>query len=219
MIRWLTICGCYFVLSLSGLSSSLMAKEVVGDFSHQTLQGWEEKSFVGNSIYSIVNFDNEWVLSAKSNGSASALFYKKTIDLKKTPYLNWRWRINNKLNTKDETVKEGDDYVSRLYVVVDGGLFVWNTIAINYVWSYQQKQFSVWNNAFAGSNAKMLSLRDSGARVNQWYSEKRNILEDFKKLYPEEDVEEIDGVALMIDTDNTKANASSYFGDIYFSDK
>jgi hypothetical protein len=192
-------------------------KIIIGDFSNNKLQKWEEKTFKGNSKYELQKQDGELVLGASSSGTASALFYSKDIDLSKTPFLSWRWKIQNKLDTKDETVKSGDDYAARIYVVRDGGLFIWKTIAINYVWSNQQKQFSVWNNAFAGKNAKMLSLRDNTAKTNQWYQEKRNILEDFKKLYPDEDVTEIDGIALMVDTDNTKTTAKSFFGDIIFS--
>jgi hypothetical protein len=208
-----------FFLSL-GLTFSAMAEQIiVGDFSNKNLQGWEEKSFVGNSLYKLKKEGEKWILSASSSNTASALFYEREINLSKTPYLNWSWKIQNKLNPRDETVKAGDDYAARIYVVRDGGLFIWNTIAINYVWSNQQKQFATWNNAFVGDNAKMLSLRDNESKTNQWYQEKRNILEDFKKLYPDEDVTEIDGVALMIDTDNLKTKAQSYFGNIFFSSK
>ena len=63
------------------------------------------------------------------------MFKKKRIDLHQTPYLNWRWRVDKPLHALDEKTKSGDDYGARIYVVIDGGLFFWNTKAINYVWA------------------------------------------------------------------------------------
>ncbi|NOY67272.1 MAG: DUF3047 domain-containing protein [Gammaproteobacteria bacterium] len=60
------------------------------------------------------------ILQAKSSNSASALIKEIRIDLKKYPYLNWSWSIENRLHTTNEKLKSGDDYAARVYVVVDG---------------------------------------------------------------------------------------------------
>ncbi len=67
--------------------------------------------------------------------SASGLFKKIHIDLNKTPYFNWSWKIDRSLKGLNERSKEGDDYAARICVVKKHALFFWKTRALNYVWS------------------------------------------------------------------------------------
>ena len=52
--------------------------------------------------------------------------------------------------------------------------------------------------------------------LNEWVTVKANVKENFKKFH-NLDVNELDGVAIMVDTDNSKMKAVSYFQNIYFS--
>ena len=45
---------------------------------------------------------------------------------------------------------------------------------------------------------------------------KANVKEDFKRFH-DLDVNELDGLAIMADTDNSKMKSISYFQNIYFS--
>ena len=62
------------------------------------------------------------VLKAESNSSASGLFKKTSVDLQEYPYLNWSWRIENRLATNSKELKSDDDYGARVYVVIDPGV-------------------------------------------------------------------------------------------------
>ena len=174
--------------------------------------------FLGKTDYQIVRLENQSVLKAESHSSASGLFKAQRIDLLKTPYLNWRWRIENNLGDINEQRKSGDDYSARIYIVVDAGWAFWKTKAINYVWSSQAEKGKIWPNAFAGTNAMMISLRTSSDKQGVWYNEKRNILIDLKQQFGE-DIRYIDAIALMTDTDNAKGDAIAYYGDIYLTGK
>ena len=191
----------------------------VATFSEGGLSGWEEKSFKGNTQYRIVEMQKgkmkEKVLRAHTEGQASVLFREMEVDLRRAPYLNWSWRVENVFKDNDERSKEGDDYPARIYVVVSGGLFFWKTRAINYVWSSNQSVGSEWANAYS-DNAKMLALRSGERHLGQWVNERRNVREDLQRLFGE-DVERIDVVAVMVDGDNTGQSATAYFGDIFFS--
>ena len=116
----------------------------------------------------------------------------------------------------DETVKSGDDYAARVYVVVSGGLLPWRTRAVTYVWASGAARGDSWENAFAGKNVQMLALRDRRDRLSTWYAEKRNVYQDLKQLFGAE-IQFIDAVAVMTDTDNSDGHASAFYGDIYFS--
>ncbi len=206
---------CFF----SGTAAFAGEQEIlaVGEFSQRKLDHWLPKKFVSETRYSLATIDGETALKAESRKSASGLIKKIRVDLEKYPFLNWRWRIENRLTgTFDEKQKPGDDYAARIYVVVSGGIAIWNTRALNYVWAKNSPKGDIWPNAFAGNNAMMTALRSSDAPVAVWHSEKRNIRGDFKKLFGKE-VRFIDAVVLMSDTDNTQKKVTAHYGDIYFS--
>jgi hypothetical protein len=189
----------------------------IASFSSNQMDSWQSKVLSGTTDYQIVKLNDQWVLKAESHSSASGLFKEQRIDLLKTPYLNWRWRIENRLGKFDEQSKQGDDYSARVYVLIDGGWAFWKMKAINYVWANNTKKGTSWPNAFAGTSAMMMAVRSEEDQTGIWYQEKRNILLDLKQQFGD-DIRYIDAVALMTDTDNAKGHAVAYYGDIYFSE-
>jgi hypothetical protein len=209
------------ILILILLSTAIHAEEtseklIIGHFSSGSLEHWEAKKFKGQTKYQLVELAGSGVLRADSADSASGLFKKQRIDLQKTPYMNWRWRLDKRLGNINEQTKSGDDYAARVYVVVSGGLAFWRTRAINYVWASTSPKNKIWPNAFAGDHAMMIALRSSSDQTGTWYTEKRNILADLKQQFGE-DINYIDAIAIMTDTDNAHGNVTAYYGDIYFS--
>lgn len=216
--KMLRICFLYILVFVStALANEQIEKKLsIGDFASGSLNGWKTKEFKGQTQYQITNLERAKVLKADSNDSASGLFFEQRIDLQKTPVLNWRWRIENRLANIDEQTKSGDDFVARIYVVVSGGLIFWNTKAINYVWSSASPKDKSWPNPFAGDHAMMVAVRSFTDKTGTWYTEKRDVRADFKQLTGE-DVRYIDAVAIMTDTDNSHGKATAYYGDIYFT--
>ena len=110
-------------------------------------------------------------------------------------------------------------------MVIDGGFLIWKTQSLNYVWSSNQEQGLVWDNPFAGSNVKMVSIRGKGASHGTWYQEKRHVYQDLTNIFGDKGSQEaslkayqyIDVIAIMTDTDNSQKEAESYYGDIIFS--
>ena len=51
---------------------------------------------------------------------------------------------------------------------------------------------------------------------NEWVTVKANVKEHFKKFH-KLDLDEINGLAIMADTDNSKLSSIAYFQNIYFS--
>ncbi|ALP52930.1 hypothetical protein Tel_07060 [Candidatus Tenderia electrophaga] len=203
------------ILSMCISGTALAATVTLGDFSQSGLDGWEEESFAGHTDYQVVEMNGRKVLRADTQASASGLFREIDIDLNKTPYLNWSWRVDNIYSGHNERSKQGDDYPARVYVVVSGGLFFWKTKAINYVWSSNQAVDTTWDNAYTG-NAKMIAVQSGAADTDQWITEKRNVREDFKRLFGA-DIDEANAIAIMSDSDDTGQSAMAWYGDIYLS--
>ncbi len=189
----------------------------VGEFSKASLAGWERKAFKGETIYDFV-YDpakRATVLQALSNAAASGRFRKLVVDLTKTPFLNWSWKISDPLVGIDENAKAGDDFSARIYVVVERGIMGMNSLSVNYVWASQHPAGSMWPSPF--TKWVRLMAMDSGPKgLNAWVSHKRNVRSDLKYLFGE-DITSIDAVASMTDTDNSGGHARAYYGDIWFS--
>lgn len=187
----------------------------IARFSQGELNGWQTKAFAGETRYVLERSDGRLALHAESSSAASGLYRKVNVDLGKTPVLNWSWKIENVLAGSDEHTRAGDDYPARVYVVFSGGLAFWRTRAINYVWSNRQPVDSHWPNAFT-SNALMIAVQSGPGRVGEWVEERHDVRADYRRLFGTEPGN-VDAVAIMTDTDNTRTAARAWYGDIWFS--
>jgi len=204
-----------FSVSMAAGSAAAPLRLPVAAFSDTGLAGWETREFKGRTRYRLVSLEGRRVLRADVRGTASGLFRKIEIDLERTPWLHWSWRVDNIYQGVDEQQKSGDDYPARIYVVDSGGLLFWNTRALNYVWSSTMPAGRAWPSAFT-SNAMLLAVESGSGHTGQWRHYRRNVREDFKRLFGA-DVNRIEAVALMTDADNAGQAATAYYGDIYFS--
>lgn len=183
-------------------------------FPDKSLKNWKEKTFVGNTRYSLVSEDGATVLKAQANQTASVLYKRKTINIKKTPWLEWSWKIDSTYAGINEKSKQGDDFPARLYVTAQVGFMPWDTVAINYVWSSQEPLNSVWSNPYTDKSI-MVAVQSGQTNVQQWVAQRRNINTDFKQFF-NIDVNKITGYAVMVDGDNASQNGTAYFGNIEF---
>ena len=59
-------------------------------------------------------------------------------------------------------------------------------------------------------------LSTTKENFNEWVTVKVNVKEHFKQFH-DLDLDEINGVAIMADTDNSKLSSIAYYQDIFFS--
>jgi len=204
-------------LMLLSFSLPLLADNItIGNFSENSLSGWQEKEFEGKTIYGLTQLDDNNVLSTSSSNAASGLFKKVDVDLTKSPVLHWSWKIKNTLKSPDERKKAGDDFAARIYVVFSDGPFFWQTKTLNYVWANQAQREEYWPNPYT-NNAQMFAVRSGDNQTGQWHVENRNVLNDIQKVFGKK-VTHIEAIAIMTDTDQTGATTQAWFGDIWFSD-
>ncbi len=202
-------------MSASGLHASEVAsREVLARFSAGSLDGWEPKSFSGQTDYRFVTIDNETVLEATSNSSASGLVMERTIDLDRTPILVWRWRVEKPVQSPaDEQSKNGDDFAVRVYFIVPGRGFLAFPDSVSYVWSRSQSVGVSWKNPYT-DKVRMIAVDSGTQHAGAWRVHRRNMREDFRRLFAR-DTSEISHIAIMTDTDNTKTEARAWYGDVW----
>lgn len=206
------LAGACLLLCAAAVAAAAQRVSVLEDAD---LGPWEPQSFKGRTRYEPVQTPAGRVLRARSEGSASGLVRRLHVDLRETPVLHWRWRVENVLEGVQETRKSGDDYPARVYVVVSGGALFWRTRAVNYVWASREPRGTTWPNAFT-DHARMVAVESGTGRVGRWVEESRDVRADFRRLFGEE-VDSIDAVAIMTDTDNSGQRATAFYGDIWFA--
>lgn len=115
----------------------------------------------------------------------------------------------------DESVKSGDDFPARIYVVVKRGILGASSLALNYVWASQHSLGSEWPSPY--SDRVRLVATDSGQQgLGAWVNRKRNLRDDLKRAFGQH-ITEIDAIAIMTDADDHKGRATAFYGDIWFS--
>jgi hypothetical protein len=178
------------------------------------IPGWEEQAFRGkaSTSYAFVKEGEENVIEASCRASASGLIRRQKIDLARTPFLRWKWKIESTYRGIDEREKAGDDYPARVYVVLDGGLLAWRTRSLVYVWSSTSPAGSDWPSAYT-AQAHVVALRSGNPGA--WQEERRDVRADFKRYFGV-DVATLDGVAIMTDCDDAGGATRAWYQDIRF---
>ena len=167
------------------------------------------------TTYSVGSNDNGNYLKAIADNAASGLGKEIKIDLNKTPFINITWKIEKDIPGIDETAKKGHDFAARVFVIKKTGATALSNRAVNYVFSSNQ---DVGNNSPSPYTKKSVDnvLATTKTNLNEWVTVKANVKEDFKKFH-NLDVNELDGIAIMSDTDNSKQKSITYYQNIYFS--
>jgi len=199
-------------------STSFANDIVVFDFNEAELSKLEIRKVRGadnKTIYTLGSNDNGNFLKAVANNAASGLGKEVKIDLNKTPFINITWKIEKDLSDIKENTKKGHDFAARVFVIKKTGATPLSNRAINYVFSSNNQ---VGFNSPSPYTKKSIDnvLASTKKNLNKWVTVKTNVKEDFKRFH-NLDVNELDGLAIMSDTDNSKLEAIAYYQNIYFS--
>ncbi len=165
--------------------------------------------------YSLGNNGKGNFLRSEVENGGSGLGKEVSVDLNKTPFLNITWKVEKDLSGINERSKKGHDYAARFFVVKKTGLTPLSNKAINYVFSSNEEIGDFWNSPYTKSSIDYV-LSSTKNNLNEWVTVKTNVKEDYKKLH-KLNVDILDGVAIMADTDQSKKQSISYFQNIYFS--
>ena len=195
-------------------------KITVFSFTNEELDTLEVRKVRGakaETLYSIGSNENGNFLKAEANNAASGLGKEIKISLNKTPYLNITWKVEKDLKGIDERSKKGHDYAARVFVVKKTGATPLSNRAMNYVFSSNENVDVSHPSPYTKKSIDYV-LATTKKNLNEWVTVKVNVKEHFKKFHDLE-LDEINGIAIMADTDNSKLNSVAYYQNIYFSEK
>ena len=167
------------------------------------------------TIYTLGSNKNGNFLKAIADNAASGLGKEIKINLDKTPFLNITWKIEQDLAGIKEDTKKGHDFAARVFAIKKTGATPLSNRAINYVFSSNEDVGLNWPSPYTKKSIDNV-LSTTKENLDQWVTVKANVKKDFKKLH-NLDVNELDGLAIMSDTDNSKKKSVAYYQNIFFS--
>ena len=200
------------------MSSVCAEKLMVFDFTEEELNSLEVRKVRGadaKTVYSIGNNEKGNYLKAVAENAASGVGKEIKINLDKTPFINITWKIEKDLKGIKENTKKGHDFAARVFVIKKTGATPLSNRAINYVFSSNSNVGETWPSPYTKKSIDRV-LASTKSNLNEWVTVKANVKEDFKKFH-DLNVEELSGIAIMADTDNSKLTAVSYYQNIFFS--
>ena len=168
------------------------------------------------TVYTLGSNENGNFLKAVADNAASGLGKEIKVNLNKTPFINITWKIEKDLIGIKEDTKKGHDFAARVFAVKKTGATPLSNRAINYVFSSNADVGLNWPSPYTKKSIDNV-LSTTKENLNQWVTVKANVKEDFKKFH-NLDVNELDGLAIMSDTDNSKKKSVAYYQNIFFSE-
>jgi len=203
-----------FVTIGTGLANEIK----VFNFTKDELSNLEVRKVRGaknGTIYTIGSNENGNFLKAVADNAASGLGKEVKIDLNKTPFINITWKIEKDIPGIKENTKNGHDFAARVFVVKKTGATPLSNRAINYVYSSNNEIGFSSPSPYTKKSIDNV-LASTKKNLDEWVTVKANVKEDFKRFH-NLNVDELDGLAIMSDTDNSNMRAIAYYQNIYFS--
>ena len=167
------------------------------------------------TVYTAGSNENGNFFKAVADNAASGLGKEVKIDLNKTPFINITWKIEQDLKGIKEDTKKGHDFAARVFAVKKTGATPLSNRAVNYVFSSNSEIGENWPSPYTKKSIDNV-LASTKENLNVWVTVKANVKDDFKKFH-DLDIDELDGLAIMSDTDNSKKKSVAYYQNIFFS--
>lgn len=231
-----TIAGC--LAGIASVAATAQTAPIVAPFSAakpgktaapwQTVKINERKKLTD---YDLVDNGGTTVLHASADNAASMLGMPLNIDVKKTPVLEWRWRVSGLIPDADNAVASKEDSPARVILEFDGDSsklsFGDRTAAklagnlsgrdlpyatLMYVWANTAPVGTVIPNPHT-KRVQMIVVSSGAGGVGAWQSLKRNVVDDYKRAFNEEPGM-LKSISVLTDTDNTGTKVEAWYGDI-----
>jgi hypothetical protein len=187
--------------------------------------GWVLDRTTGTPSLSLKKDGDAVYLHLISEGRSSFGIRKGVqVDIRQYPYLTWRWRANRLPTGGDVRQCSRDDQALQLYIAFQplGFPAKLKTPVIGYIWDNEApKGWMGKSPKFGADKLRYVVSRNGTDRMDTWYTEKRNIYEDYRRLFKDigdgEPKGLTSGIALYIDSQDTKSRAEGQIGEVYFS--
>jgi hypothetical protein len=211
------------LLLVFATSASAAAQVVVEDWSAQAVgskgipAGWRGQNW-GSPKYdfTVVTNDGHKALQMRSanEGSTISKEVKGNVNLKETPILEWSWKVTTLPKDGNSCRKATDDQAGQVFVVWPRFPEAVRSQIIGYVWDTTQPVGTVCKSEKTGT-VTYIVVRSGPAELGKWLTERRNVADDYKRVYGGEP-DPPSAVSVAIDSNDTNSTAESFMGALLF---
>jgi hypothetical protein len=211
------------VLLLLVTTASASAQVVVEDWSAVAAgstgipAGWKGQSW-GSPKYdfTIVANGAARVLQMRSAGDGSTISkeIKGTVNLEETPILEWTWKVTSLPRGGNSCRKATDDQAGQVFVAWPRFPEAVRSQIIGYVWDTTQPVGTICKSEKTGTVTYVV-VRSGSADLGRWLTERRNVAEDFRRIYGAEP-DAPAALSVAIDSNDTRSSAEASMGTLLF---
>jgi Protein of unknown function (DUF3047) len=180
------------------------------------------------------------VMQVLGESAAGTISHPLDADPRKFSLLKWRWKVNRVVGAADMMTRSHEDFAARVYVFFDvpseklplgtraklrlGALLYGAelpTATICYVWDNTHPVGTHAPSPFTDTVHTWV-VQSGNAQANEWTTEAHNLEADFRAAFGhfwKGPVPRVKGIAIGLDTDQTKESVTATFGDFGLGEK
>jgi hypothetical protein len=230
-----SVCVLAVFVALSWIASAAYASDcAVIRENFTNLDNWKPLCFdksKKDTLYSASDENGITCLQAKSDGTSSAILYKKEFNVYQYPVVRWRWKVSNIYSKGDIGKKADNDAPARLYVMFKynpekAGFFTRlkysfakkiygqypPRYALCYVWANRSHKERIITSPGFGA-IKYIILETGSGEAGKWRQERVNVLDDFRKAFGKEPPATA-AISFMNDSDNTGGSSTAWLSSL-----
>lgn len=218
ILTFLFLSACASPLTRNANSRSEMDGNARIVFSAETAiqDQWLHLPLRGTTDYRLAAIDGRIAIRAEANRSASGLIRFYEVDLEDCQELQWLWRVEAVQSSADLESKEKEDVAASLFLLFgDPGLLSNPTPVptLRYVWTNDRlPKETVVDNPYMPGVVRSIVVQSGAENAHQWISERRNVLQDYKRAFGKTPESPIHAVVIFTDNDQTHEAAVAYYG-------
>ena len=189
---------------------------ILGKGKTQTLVEWDKPVHFGTGSWNVVDDAENQAIKLRAESSSFALEKRITVDLRRTPYLEWEWKVTVPPAGGDFSSPDRDDQAAQLLVVFPRSFFERRKV-ISYIWDPTAPKGTIGD--AAGPiylNVKAIVVESGAGQIGNWLTEKRNIVEDYRELFGESPERAV-AIRMQINSQHTESVAEVFWRIIRFT--
>lgn len=220
------ISGIFSLIFISDVLSENM--HIVENFNQRLFKNWQTRDVsikVASKNYSIKNEKGNRFLRAQSHRTSIQLARKVSWNLSTKPLLSWRWRMHTLPKKANEAARGRNDSGAALYIIFQRRkipFLSWKYQPINvikYVWSttlpvgrvVKKEKTKLGKIIYEG---RFIVLQSGKKHAGKWITEKRNVLEDYRRVFGSRPKYNPILIGILSDSNDTKSSAMADYDDI-----
>ena len=212
------------VLLLVSLAGA--AKSVVEDWTAYPAgargipSGWQAYATPGGRPaydFVIAEDGGHRALSVRSRNEHSTIAREIQVDLDASPILEWSWKIVGLPAGADVRARATSDLTAHVLVVWPRVPEMLRSRIIAYAWGTSEPAGAV-ERSRKTRTVTFFILRSGAESVGHWVTERRDVVEDYRRVYGERP-ESPSAIGISIDTNDTHASAAGLIGPIAFTSR